>query len=146
LGRDIVPDIAAGVIPLRSDQMAIDIGRREFISVLGGTAAAWPLAAHAQQPNMPVVGVLGSASATAYRDRLMLIGQGLEQSGFTEDRNVAMDYRWAEGQVDRLPALAAELVSRRVNVIIATGGLQAPRAAISATSTIPSCSARMVTR
>jgi putative ABC transport system substrate-binding protein len=93
--------------------------------------------ASAQQPNMPVVGVLGSASATAYRERLMLIGQGLEQSGFTEDRNVAMDYRWAEGQVDRLPALAAELVSRRVNVIIATGGLQAPRAAISATSTIP---------
>ena len=107
------------------------------VSLGGTTSGCWPLTARAQQPNVPVVGVLGGASATAYRERLTLIGQGLEQSGFTEDRNVAMDYRWAEGQVDRLPALAAELVSRQVNVIIATGGLQAPRAAISATSTIP---------
>jgi putative ABC transport system substrate-binding protein len=117
--------------------MAISIGRRQFISAMGGAAVGWPLAARAQQPAMPVIGVLGSASATAYEERLMRIGQGLAERGFTEGRNVAMDYRWAEGQVDRLPALAAELVSRRVNVIIATGGLQAPRAAISATSTIP---------
>src|SRR5580704_443304 len=115
--------------------MAIDIARRQFISALGGAALAWPLAARAQQ-TMPVIGVLGSASASAYVERLTLIGRGLADSGFSEGRNVAIDYRWAEGQLDRLPALAAELVDRRANVIIATGGLQAPRAAMSATSTI----------
>jgi putative tryptophan/tyrosine transport system substrate-binding protein len=115
--------------------MAIDIARRQFISALGGAALAWPLAARAQQ-TMPVIGMLGSASASAYGERLTLIGRGLADSGFTEGRNVAIDYRWAEGQLDRLPALAAELVDRRANVIIATGGLQAPRAAMSATSTI----------
>ena len=117
--------------------MAIDVGRRQFIAGLSGTALAWPLAARAQQPAMPVIGVLGSASATADKERLKLIGQGLAESGFTEGRNVAMDYQWAEGQLDRLPALAAELVGRRPNVIIATGGLQTPRAAMAATSTIP---------
>jgi putative ABC transport system substrate-binding protein len=115
--------------------MAIDIARRQFISALGGAALAWPLAARAQQ-TMPVIGVLGSASASAYVERLTLIARGLADSGFSEGRNVAIDYRWAEGQLDRLPALAAELVDRRANVIIATGGLQAPRAAMSATSTI----------
>ena len=110
--------------------------RRAFITLLSSTACAWPLAVRAQQPAMPVIGVLGSASATADKERLKLIGQGLAESGFTEG-NVAMDYRWAEGQLDRLPALAAELVDRRPNVIIATGGLQTPRAAILATSTIP---------
>jgi putative ABC transport system substrate-binding protein len=117
--------------------MAIGIGRRQFVSQLGGGMIAWPLAARAQQPAMPVIGVLGSASATADKERLKLIGQGLAESGFTEGRNVAMDYQWAEGQLDRLPALAAELVGRRPNVIIATGGLQTPRAAMAATSTIP---------
>ena len=110
--------------------------RRAFITLLSSTACAWPLAVRAQQPAMPVIGVLGSASATADKERLKLIGQGLAESGFTEG-NVAMDYRWAEGQLERLPALAAELVDRRPNVIIATGGLQTPRAAILATSTIP---------
>ena len=110
--------------------------RREVITVLGG-AAAWPLAARAQQSAMPVIGVLGSASATADKERLKLIGQGLAESGFTEGRNVAMDYQWAEGQLDRLPALAAGLVAHRPNIIIATGGLQTPRAAMAATSTIP---------
>lgn len=112
------------------------IGRRRFISALGGVTLAWPLAVRAQQLNMPVIGVLGSASASAYGERLTLIGQGLADSGFTEGRNVAMDYRWAEGQLDQLPALATELVDGRANVIIATGGLQAPRAAMSATNTI----------
>lgn len=79
---------------------------------------------------MPVIGVLGSASAAADGERLTLIRQALAEAGFTEGRPVAMEYRWAEGQLDRLPALAVELVSRRVDVIIATGGLQAPRAAV----------------
>jgi putative tryptophan/tyrosine transport system substrate-binding protein len=108
--------------------------RREFIALLAG-AAAWPFPARAQQ--LPVIGVLGSASADVYRERLALIRQGLAEAGFSEGRNVAIEYRWAEAQLDRLPALAAELVGRRVSVIIATGGLQAPRAAMSATSTIP---------
>ena len=111
--------------------------RRAFITLLCRGAIAWPIAARAQQPALPVIGVLGSASATADKERLKLIGQGLAKSGFTEGRNVAMDYQWAEGQLDRLPALAAELVAHRPNVIIATGGLQTPRAAMSATSTIP---------
>jgi putative tryptophan/tyrosine transport system substrate-binding protein len=117
--------------------MTINIARREFISALGGAAVSWPLVARAQQPALPVIGVLGSASANADKERLMLIGQGLAEGGFAEGRNVAVEYRWADGQLDRLPALAAELVDRRPNVIIATGGLQAARAAISATSTIP---------
>jgi putative ABC transport system substrate-binding protein len=114
--------------------------RRDAIGILCGAAAASllrPLAARALNAAMPVIGVLGSASASAYGERLTFIGQGLADSGFTEPRNVAMDYRWAEGQLDRLPALAAELVDRRADVIIATGGLQAPQAAIAATSTIP---------
>jgi putative ABC transport system substrate-binding protein len=113
-----------------------DVRRREFITLLGGAAATWPLAAHGQQ-SMPVIGVLGSASATVYSERLILIRQGLAEAGFIEGHTVAMEYRWAEGQLDRLPALTADLVGRKVNVIIATGGLQASRAAISATSTIP---------
>src|SRR6516164_6696278 len=110
--------------------------RRKFITLLGG-AIVWPLAVRAQQPAMPVVGVLGSASAAAYSERLGLIRQGLTEAGFTEGRAVTMEYRWAEGHLDRLPALASDLVGHGVNVIIATGGLQAPRAALSATSTIP---------
>jgi ABC transporter substrate binding protein len=87
--------------------MALDrMRRREFIALLGGLAA-WPLAAHAQQPAMPVIGVLGSASADVYRERLALICQGLAEAGFSERRNLAIEYRWAEAQLDRLPALAA---------------------------------------
>jgi putative ABC transport system substrate-binding protein len=110
--------------------------RREFLGALGGLTAAWPLAARGQQP-MPVIGVLGSASAAAYGERLTLIRQALADAGLAEGRNIAMEYRWAEGQLDRLPVLAAELAGRKVNVIIATGGVQAPRAAMSATRTIP---------
>jgi putative ABC transport system substrate-binding protein len=113
----------------------LNMRRREFIALLG-SAAAWPLAARAQQQPMPVIGVL-SASATAYSERLTLIRQALAEAGFTEGRTIAVEYRWAEGQLDRLPLLANDLVGRKVNVIIATGGLQAPRAAMSATNTIP---------
>jgi putative tryptophan/tyrosine transport system substrate-binding protein len=110
--------------------------RRDFITLLGGAAAAWPLAARGQQ-TMPIVGILGSASAAAYTERLTLIRQALAEAGFTEGRTIAIDYRWADGQLDRLPSLAIDLVGRKVNVIVATGGLQAPGAAMSATSTIP---------
>jgi putative ABC transport system substrate-binding protein len=113
------------------------VRRREFIALLGGATAAWPLAARAQHPAMPVIGILGSATADVYRERLALIRQGLAETGFVEGRNVAIEYRWADAQLDRLPALAAELVGRNVSVIVATGGLQAPRAAMSATRTIP---------
>ena len=110
--------------------------RREFITLLGGAAVGWPLAAGAQQA-MPVIGVLGSGDAETYSDRLALIRLGLTDTGYAEGRNVALEYRWAEGQLSRLSALAADLVRRRVNVIIATGGVQAPLAAKGATSTIP---------
>jgi ABC-type uncharacterized transport system substrate-binding protein len=110
--------------------------RREFIALFGGAAAAWPLAARAQQAT-PVIGVLGSGSTAAYTERLTLIRQALAEAGFIEGSTVVMEYRWAGGQLDRLPALAADLVRNRVDVIVATGGLQAPRAAMSATSTIP---------
>jgi putative ABC transport system substrate-binding protein len=114
-----------------------ELRRRDFITLLGG-AAAWPVAASAQhQEAVPVIGVLGSAAAQAYKQRLTLIRQALAEAGFAEGHTVAMEYRWAAGQLDRLPALAGDLVSRKVNVIIATGGLQASRAAVSATSTIP---------
>ncbi len=108
--------------------------RRAFIALLG--AAAWPIIARAQQ-QAPLIGILGSASAKAYSERLALMLQALSQEGFIENQSVLIEYRWAEGQLDRLPALALDLVDRKVNVIIATGGLQAARAAISATSTIP---------
>jgi putative tryptophan/tyrosine transport system substrate-binding protein len=111
--------------------------RREFLGVLGSAAAAWPLAARAQQPAMPVIGFLHTASAVQVTPQLEGFRRGLAESGYVMAQDVAIEYRWADGHFDRLPALAAELVQRRVTVLISGGGPKTALAVKAATSEIP---------
>jgi putative ABC transport system substrate-binding protein len=117
--------------------MTFGVGRRQFISVLGGTALVWLLAARAQQAALPVIGYLHNGSPGVNPHLEAAFGEGLHQTGYTEGQNVAIDRRWAESHYDRLPALAADLVRRQVAVIVAAGSSQSALAAKTATATIP---------
>jgi putative ABC transport system substrate-binding protein len=125
------------MLALRVAWRGVMMHRREFISLVGGALAWLPGVARAQQTAMPVIGFLGSETAAAWADRLAAFRQGLNATGYVESRNVAIEYRWAEGHNDRLPVLAVDLVRRKVSVLVALGGTASVLAAKTATATIP---------
>src|SRR5215469_11334012 len=111
--------------------------RRDFIRAIAGSSVAWPVVARAQQPTMPGIGYLGATTTNERPERLRAFRRGLGETGFTEGQNVSIEYRWAEGQYDRFPELALDLVHHGVAVIAAPGNIPAAKAAISATTKIP---------
>src|SRR5262249_56152238 len=121
----------------RGDRMIATMERREFITLMGGAAVTWPLTARAQQRAMPVIGYMSARSPEDSTHLLAAFRRGLAEGGYAEGQNLSIEFRWARGRYDLLSAMAADLVDRRVSVLVAVGGDPSPRAAKRATSTIP---------